>query len=56
MANTNKLQAICNTKISLVTGTAAIATAFLAALSVIPTVEDQSTTLLQASVVNLSSL
>ncbi len=45
-----------NEQVSLVTGTLAIATAFLVALSVMPTPENQSTSLLQASVFNLASL
>lgn len=43
-------------QVSLVTGTLAIATAFLVALSVMPTPEDQGTSLLQASVFNLASM
>lgn len=60
MTNKNKSQSVIeklqNTEVSLVTGTLALATAFLAALSVIPTVESETTTLLQASVLNIAGL
>ena len=55
MSNTNKslIAKMQETEVSLITGTLAIATAFLVALTVIPTFEAEAMSLLQASVFNI---
>lgn len=60
MANTNSkttlLQKLQNTEVSTVTGTVALAGAAICAFSVMPSPDAQFANLLQASLVNLSTV
>ncbi len=56
MANTNLLQKLKETEVSTVTGTVALAGAALCAYSVMPSPDANFANLLQASLINISSV
>lgn len=56
MANTNLLQKLKETEVSTVTGTVALAGAALCAYSVMPSPDANFANLLQASLVNISTV